>query len=103
MIKKDSSFYMANLDPEIGRMFRAFDAKKYENADMFRDKSLQIVNAILISPEVKSSGREEWSAIRELIIGYNVLDSYSRKVLEKFGTPFSIKFMNQYSAGMTSV
>ena len=96
MIKKDSYFYMANLDPEIARMFRALDAGKKENADMFRDKSLQIVDAVLASPEVKSSGREEWGVVRNLILGYDNLDSYSRKVLEKFGLPFSMKFMSQF-------
>jgi hypothetical protein len=99
MIQKNALFYMANLEPEIGRMFRAYDSGKNEIADKFRDKSLQIVDTILESKEVKPAGREEWFGIRNLIAGYDKLDLYSRKVLENFGLPFSMKFMSQYAGG----
>ena len=88
---------MANFDPEIGRMYKAFDTGKKEVANQFRDKSVEIVDKILDFKNVKPAGREEWYTIRNLILGYDKLDAYSRKVLEKFGIPFSVKFMNQYS------
>lgn len=94
---------MANFSPEIERMFRAFDAGKKEVADSFRDRSIGIVDTILGFSDVAPAGREEWSAIHHLLEGYDRLDGDSRKVLESFGMPFSMKFMNQYSAGMASV
>jgi hypothetical protein len=103
MLKKDSLFYMANFDPEIGRMFRAYDAGKKETADQFRDRSLKIIDTILNFTDVKPAGKEEWGTVRNLVEGYDKLDIYSRKVLGTFGQPFSIKFMNQYSAGMAGV
>ncbi len=88
---------MANLDPEVGRIFRAHDAGKKEVADQARDRALKVVDSVLASPEIKPAGREEWSVVRNLILGYDKLDAYSRTVLEKFGLPFSLKFMRQYS------
>ncbi|KKS45016.1 MAG: hypothetical protein UV08_C0011G0014 [Parcubacteria group bacterium GW2011_GWA2_42_18] len=96
MIKKNSLFYMANLSPEIGRMFRAHDSGKKEIADQARNRALKVVDSVLTSNEIKPAGREEWSATRNLIAGYDLLDAFARKILESFGRPFSIKFMNQF-------
>ncbi|MEN9582230.1 MAG: hypothetical protein RL641_184 [Candidatus Parcubacteria bacterium] len=103
MIEKNALFYMANLYPEIGRLFSAFDSGKKEVADLAKDRALKVVDSVLAAPDVSKAGREEWSTVRNLIEGYAVLDVYSRQVLEKFGQPFSEKFMKQYSAGMASV
>ena len=88
---------MANLSPEIGRMFRAHDKGQKKTADTARDRALAITDTILGFSDVSLAGREEWTAARNLIEGYAMLDEYSRKVLENFGQPFSLKFMSQYN------
>jgi len=97
MLEKDSLFYMANLSPEIGRIFRAHDSGKKEIADQARDRALSVIDSVLKFPDVPPAGREEWSVIRNFILGYDKLDSYSRTILEKFGLPFSMKFMSKYN------
>jgi|SRR3989344_72254 len=98
MIEKNSLFYMANLYPEIGRLFSFFDAGKIEAAQNAQRRSLDIVNKILTFRDIIPAGREEWSVIKNFIIGYDKLDPYERSILEKYAEPFSYKFMNQYTA-----
>ena len=97
MIEKDSLFYMANLYPEIGRLFSFFDSGKTEAAQNAQHRSLDIVNKILTFRDIVPAGREEWSVIKNFILGYDKLDAYERSILEKYAEPFSYKFMNQYA------
>ncbi len=96
-MEKNSLFYMANLYPEIGRMFSFYDSGKTEAAQNAQKRSLDIANTILGFKDIKPAGREEWSVIKNLILGFDKLDSYERKILERYAEPFSYKFMNQYS------
>lgn len=96
-MQKDSLFYMANLYPEIGRMFSFYDSGKSEAAENAQKRSLGIVDNILNFRDIKPAGREEWAVIKNFILGYDKLDSYERKILEKYAEPFSFKFMNTYS------
>lgn len=95
-MEKNSLFYMANLYPEIGRLFSFFDSNKIEAADNAKIRSLSIVDKILSFKDIKPAGREEWSVIKNFILGYDKLDTYERNILEKYAEPFSYKFMNQY-------
>ncbi len=97
MIEKDSLFYMANLHPEIGRLFSFFDSKKIEAANNAKTRALGIVDQILTFRDIKPAGREEWSVIKNFILGYDKLDKYERNILEKYAEPFSYKFMRQFS------
>ena len=97
MIEKNSLFYMANLYPEIGRLFSFLDSNKIEAANNAKIRSLGIVDKILSFRDIKPAGREEWNVIKNFILGYNKLDAYERIILEKYSEPFSYKFMNQYS------
>ncbi len=97
MIEKNSLFYMANLYPEIGRMLSYLDSGKTEAAENAQARSLDIVNKVLDFKDIKPAGREEWSVIRNFILGYDKLDSYERRILEKYAEPFSYKFMLNYS------
>jgi len=96
-MEKNSLFYMANLYPEIGRMFSYYDSGKKEAGDNAKIRALSIVDMILSFKNVKPAGREEWSVIRNLILGYDKLDNDMRIILEKYAQPFSLKFMNQYT------
>lgn len=96
MIEKNALFYMANLYPEIGRLFVFFDSNKIEAADNAKIRALGIVDKILFFRDIKPAGREEWSVIKNFILGYDKLDAYERTILEKYAEPFSYKFMNQY-------
>ena len=96
-IKKDSLFYMANLYPEIGRLFSFFDSGKVEATLNTQKRSLDIVDKILSFKDIKPAGREEWSVIKNFILGFDKLDTYERTILEKYAEPFSYKFMNIYS------
>jgi hypothetical protein len=96
-MKKDSLFYMANLYPEIGRLFFFFDSGKTEAAHNAKIRALDIIDHILFFRDVKPAGREEWSVIKNFILGYDKLDSYERNILEKYAEPFSYKFMKYYS------
>jgi len=96
-MEKNSLFYMANLYPEIGRLFSFLDSGKVEAADNAKMRALGIVDKILSFKDVKPAGREEWSVIKNFILGYDKLDTYERSILEKYAEPFSFKFMNQYS------
>jgi len=96
-MEKDSLFYMANLYPEIGRIFSFLDSNKIEAAENAKNRALTIVNHILSFRDIKPAGREEWNVIKNFILGYDKLDEYERSILEKYAEPFSFKFMNQYS------
>lgn len=95
-MEKNSLFYMANLYPEIGRMYSYFDSGKLEASINAQKRSLSILENILSFKDIKPGGREEWSVIKNFILGYDKLDSYERKILERYAEPFSYKFMNAY-------
>ena len=97
-MEKNSLFYMANLYPEIGRLFSFYDRGLIEAADNARDRSIGIVDKILSFRDIKPCGREEWNVIKNFILGYKVLDLSEREILEKYAEPFSYKFMSQYSS-----
>ncbi|KKR79332.1 MAG: hypothetical protein UU24_C0011G0012 [Candidatus Nomurabacteria bacterium GW2011_GWA2_40_9] len=97
MIEKNSLFYMANLYPEIGRMFSFYDSGKIEAAQNAQKRSLGIIENILSFKDIKPAGREEWNTIRNFVLGYDKLGSYERSILEKYAQPFSYKFMREYS------
>lgn len=88
---------MANLYPEIGRLFSYLDSNKIEAANNAKIRALEIVDKILSFPDVKPAGREEWNVIKNFIIGYDKLDAYERNILENYAKPFAFKFMNIYS------
>ena len=96
-MEKNSLFYMANLYPEIGRLFSFFDSGKVEAANNAKTRALKVVDSILSFRDIKPAGREEWAVIKNLILGYDKLDSFERSILEKYAEPFSYKFMNQYA------
>ena len=96
MIEKNALFYMANLYPEIGRLFSFFDSNKIEAANNAKIRALKIVDNILSFKDIKPAGREEWSVIKNFILGYDKLDSYEKIILEKYAEPFSYKFMLKY-------
>lgn len=96
MIEKNALFYMANLYPEIGRLFAFFDSNKIEAANNAKIRALGIVDKILSFRDIKPGGREEWSVIKNFILGYDKLNTHERTILEKYAKPFSYKFMNQY-------
>lgn len=98
MIERDSLFYMANMYPEIGRMFRAHEQGKKESALHARDRALTIADAILASRDLKPAGKEEWFVIKNMILGYEFLDELERNILERYAEPFSYKFMSQYAS-----
>ncbi len=100
-MEKNSLFYMANLYPEIGRLFSFFDSNKIEAANNAKIRSLGIVDHILSFKDIKPAGREEWSVIKNFILGYDKLDTYERNILEKYAEPFSYKFMKQYTQHAT--
>ena len=92
-MEKNSLFYMANLYPEIGRLFSFLDSNKIQAAENAKIRALGIVDKILSFRDIKPAGREEWSVIKNLILGYDKLDIYERAILEKYAEPFSYKFM----------
>ncbi|OGI63793.1 hypothetical protein A3H53_02320 [Candidatus Nomurabacteria bacterium RIFCSPLOWO2_02_FULL_40_10] len=101
-MEKNSLFYMANLYPEIGRLFSFLDSNKIEAANNARVRSINIVDKILSFRDIKPAGREEWNVIKNFILGYDKLDTYERSILEKYAEPFSYKFMNQYQRTSTT-
>lgn len=96
-MEKNSLFYMANLYPEIGRLFSFFDSGKSEAANNAKIRALNIVDQILGFKDIKPAGREEWGVIKNFILGYDKLDKYERNILERYAEPFSYKFMKNYS------
>ena len=96
-MEKNSLFYMANLYPEIGRLFSFLDSNKIEAANNAKIRALGIVDKILSFKDIKPAGREEWSVIKNFILGYDKLNSYERTILEKYAEPFSYKFMKSVS------
>lgn len=97
-MEKNSLFYMANLYPEIGRLFSFFDSKKNEAANNAKIRALKIIDQILSFEDVKPAGREEWSVIKNFILGYDKLNTFERSILEKYAEPFSYKFMSNYTS-----
>jgi len=97
MIEKNALFYMANLHPEIGRMMSFYSSGKIEAGDNSKKRSLDILENILKTGEVKPAGREEWNVIRNFIIGFEKIDDFEKKILSRYAEPFAFKFMNQYT------
>ena len=95
-MEKNALFYMANLYPEIGRLFSFHDSGKVEAANNAKNRALDIVDTILSFKDIIPAGREEWSVIKNFILGYDKLDTYERSILEKYAEPFSYKFMLKY-------
>ena len=93
--KKDSLFYMANAYPEISRMLSFYDSGKIEAAENAQKRSLGIIDTILSFKDILPAGREEWSVIKNFVLGYKVLDPYEKKILQNYAYPFSYKFMSQ--------
>ncbi|MBI5401129.1 MAG: hypothetical protein HZB12_03395 [Candidatus Yonathbacteria bacterium] len=87
---------MANMYPEIGRMFRARESGKKEIADQARNRALKIADEILFSQDLKPAGREEWSTIKNMILGYDSLNDFEQDILKRYAEPFSYKFMAHY-------
>lgn len=94
-MQKNALFYMANFDPEINRMIKAYEAGKDVEAQVFRTKVLDILNHIFSFPEVSNAGREEWTTIQNLVEGYENTDAYEKKVLSSYGVPFSNLFISK--------
>ncbi len=97
MIEKNALFYMANLYPEIGRLFSFYDSGKIEAAKNSQNRALGIVDTILSFKEVPAAGREEWNVIKNFIIAYDNLDQFERRILERYSEPFSYKFINLWN------
>jgi len=96
-MEKNSLFYMANLHPEIGRLCDFYDSGKKEAAENAKTRALNIMDQILNFKEIIPGGREEWSVIKNFILGFDKLDVYERSILEKYVEPFSYKFMLKYT------
>jgi predicted dithiol-disulfide oxidoreductase (DUF899 family) len=96
-MEKNSLFYMANLYPEIGRLFSFYDSGKIEAANNAKNRALSIVDTILNFKDIIPGGREEWNVVKNFILGFDKLDKYERSILEKYAEPFSYKFMLKYS------
>ena len=88
---------MANLYPEIGRLFSFYDSGKIEAANNAKNRALSIVDTILNFKDIIPGGREEWNVVKNFILGFDKLDKYERSILEKYAEPFSYKFMLKYS------
>jgi hypothetical protein len=97
MFEKNTLFYAANVEPEIARMFTAFDNGDVNSAEKFKLRTIDMINEILSKKEISSAGLEEWFTIRNMVMGYNKLDDFSRKVVLLFGKPFSEKFMSRFA------
>ncbi len=97
-MEKNSLFYMANLYPEIARLFSFYDSGKIEAANNAKNRALGIVDAILDFKDIIPAGREEWNVIKNFILGYDKLDLFERKILERYAEPFSYKFINRYAS-----
>ena len=95
-MEKNALFYMANLYPEIGRLFSFHDSGKIEAANNAKVRALGIVDTILNFRDIIPAGREEWNVIKNFILGYDKLDPFERNILEKYAEPFSYKFMLKY-------
>lgn len=95
MFEKNTLYYAANVEPEIARMFKAHDQGNTATALKFKARTLDMISKILSLHETSGAGREEWFAVQNLVMGYDKLDSFSRRVLLLFGKPFSEKFMHQ--------
>ncbi len=93
MFEKNTLFYAANVEPEIARMFKAHDQGNHEVAEKFKVRTVDMISKMLSLNELSPAGREEWFAVRNLVMGYDKLDPFSKQILLSFGKPFSEKFM----------
>ena len=98
MFEKDLLFYMANFDPEINRMDKAYRENNKEKFVLFKNKSLLVLNKIIESKELKGAGKEEWFTIRNIVEGYEHATPYMQKITCSFGLPFSEKFARRLTS-----
>ncbi len=78
-------------------MFAAFDRGHLDTAENFKKRAEDMIGKILSLGEISPAGREEWFALRNLVAGYDLLDAESRQIVLSFATPFSQKYMQQFS------
>ncbi len=93
-MQKNILFYQANFDPEINRLLAALEKKDEKYTQIFKDKSLKIVQEIL-NLSIKNAEKEEWSTIFNLITDIDFTNAEERRILSTYGVPFSNKFMSQ--------
>ncbi len=78
-------------------MFRAHEHGKKVIADQARDRALKIADEILVARDLKPAGREEWFTVRNMILGYEMLDVFEQNILKRYAEPFSYKYMKWYT------
>ena len=95
-IKKDMErsylFYAANFDPEVHRIEESLRAGERERAQVFIEKTLRTIDALLSAKDISPAGKEEWSAIRSLVASYTNNTEAVNNILLSYDVPFSQKF-----------
>lgn len=90
-MQRDILFYQANFEPEVNRMIDAFENKNEKYFELFKNKTLKIVENIL-NLSNKFSEKEEWNVVKNLIESFSFLNIEEKEILRKYGNCFSLKF-----------
>lgn len=92
MFEKNILFYQGNFDPEVNRMLKSLEFDKKDEYEMFKNKTLKIVENILLN-STKPAEQEEWGTILSLVDQSEYINDEEKRILSKYGIPFSEKFM----------
>jgi hypothetical protein len=94
MQQRSSTFYIANLGPELGRFF-AFQKKGDTlQAQSAKERSLQIIETVIASPDMTKNGIAEFLIMKSLVLNIENLDSSFATSLPQYCMPFAYKLMN---------
>jgi len=88
-------FYAANFEPEVHRIEDSMRAGNVERTNIFIEKTLRTIDAVLSSPDIATAGKEEWSVIRSLVAAYPDNSPAINRIVLSYGSPFSQKFARQ--------
>jgi len=95
-MKQNGDFYMANVYPEVGRLFEYHKNGDEVGASRSYERALKVVGSVLSSCDVPTYGKEEWWTLRNLISSYKVVTEQEKNIIFSFVEPFSCRFMKNY-------
>jgi hypothetical protein len=85
-------YHAANFEPEVARLARAYATNDLTKVALFKQKTLDIVDRILSSPDISPAGKEEWGVVSRLVNMFESNDASINNLLSTYGTPFSMRF-----------
>ncbi|OGI72663.1 hypothetical protein A3J61_01325 [Candidatus Nomurabacteria bacterium RIFCSPHIGHO2_02_FULL_38_15] len=94
MQERTSTFYIANLGPELARFFVFKNKGDVVQAQNAKNRSLQIIEKVIASPDMTKNGVLEFLVMKDLVSNIGDLNASFEKSLPQYCMPFVSRFMH---------